>query len=359
MFAVGMLAFAALAACSDGGAGSTGDSSDAAEVLTSDREPAVVANSVETTAQPTTTAAPDPIAVAIVAPSGRDDMSFTQSMVESIEQLAEEIPIELAISDGLADVDLAREALAQYATDGFDLVIAHGSQYGAAVREVAGAHPDVTFAWGTAAVQDGSPANLHGYTARSDEGGYVNGVLAANLTTTGKVAVIAPVAIGDAARYAAGLVAGVASVDPSVQVDATYLDSFTDLGLAHEASTAHIASGADVLSGTSQIANGARTPVLDAGLPWLATQYSQNDLGGSVVASQVYHWDVAFGELAAQLSAGGAANVAAGPLPPLTLANGGLTIEFNEDFELDGRVRSSADEVLAGLADGSIVTGVP
>lgn len=355
-----MLTFAVLSACSDDGDSSVDadDPSGTAAGSTPDSDPAVSA-SAETSAQPTTTEAPDPITVALVAPSGREDMSFTQSMVESIEELADEIPIELTISDGLADVAAAREALLQHAADGVDLVIAHGSQYGAAVREVAGAHPEVTFAWGTAAVPDGAPTNLHGYTARSDEGGYVNGVLAANLTTTGRVAVIAPVAIGDAARYVAGMVAGAGAVDPAVQIDATYLDSFTDLGLAHEASTAQIAAGADVLSGTSQIVNGARTPVLDAGLPWLATQHSQNELGESVVASQVYHWEIAFADLAAQLSADGGAEVAAGPLPPLTLANGGLTIEFNEDFALDGAVRSAADDAIAGLTDGSLVTGVP
>jgi basic membrane protein A len=317
------------------------------------------AASAVTTAQPTTTEAPDPITVAIVAPSGRDDASFTQSMVDSVERLAEDVPIELAISDGLADIEAARTALVQYATDGTDLVIAHGSQYGAAVREVAGAHPDVTFAWGTADVSDGAPANVHGYTARSDEGGYVNGVLAAQLTTTGKVAVIAPVAVGDAARYVAGLVVGAAAVDPGVQIDATYLDSYTDLGLAHEASATQIAAGADVLSGTAQIVNGARTPVLDAGLPWLATQSSQNALGESVVASQVYHWEVAFADLVAQLSTDGTAGVPPGPLPPLTLANGGLTIEFNEEFPLDDAARAAADEAIAGLTDGSVVTGVP
>ena len=39
-----------------------------------------------------------------------------------------------------------------------------------------------------------------------------------------------------------------------------------------------------------------------------------------------------------------------------TLANGGIVIEFNDGFELDAEVRSAADEVIAGLTDGSMST---
>ena len=40
-------------------------------------------------------------------------------------------------------------AIRDYASQGFDLVIAHGSQYGAGVEEIAKDFPAVSFAWGT------------------------------------------------------------------------------------------------------------------------------------------------------------------------------------------------------------------
>jgi hypothetical protein len=47
-----------------------------------------------------------------------------------------------------------------------------------------------------------------------------------------------------------------------------------------------------------------------------------------------------------------------GALDPLTLANGGLTVEFNPDFDLPADVRTVADDAIAGLSDNSIDTGV-
>ncbi len=310
-----------------------------------------------TTVAPTTTAAPDPITVALVAPSSRDDLSFTQSMVDSLGRLGDEIPVELLISDELADVGAATIALDEHAAAGADLVIAHGSQYGGAVQLVAEAYPDVTFAWGTAG--DGVDApNVHAYTARADEGGFVNGLVAANLTASGAITVIGPIAVGDAARYADGFVAGAASVDPAVQTRTVYIDSYTDLGLAAEAAATQTEFGVDVLTASSQIANGVRPVALDANVPWFATQSSQNAVDDLVVASQVYHWEVALRDLAAALSSGDPVPAPGTALPPLTLANGGLVIEFNPDHPLDDAVRAQADEAIAALADGSLSTGV-
>ena len=356
-----MACLALLTGCSDGGgeeSGGGGDGADDAEPASTVQVAVTAGEPDATTEAPTTTEAREPITVVVVAPSPRDDRSFTQSMVESMEHLAEALPIELVIDDELADVDAAGRAMAQAAAGGADLVIAHGSQYGATAREVAAAHPDVAFAVGTAALEDDAPPNLYGYTARSDEGGYVNGLVAARLTTSGTVGVVAPIAVGDAARYVIGFIVGAAAVDEAVQVESAYLDSYTNVDLAREAAATQIALGADVLSGTSQVADGARQQALDAGLPWLATQSSQNELGDDVVVSQVYHWDVAFGDLAEDLSTEGDIG-GGGPLPALTLANGGLTVEFNDDFALDPTIRAAADEAIAGLSDGSLTTGVP
>ena len=58
--------------------------------------------------------------------------------------------VEIQVSDGLFVVEEAAKAIRGYAEDGFDLVIAHGSQYGGPLQEIAPDYPDVAFAWGTA-----------------------------------------------------------------------------------------------------------------------------------------------------------------------------------------------------------------
>ena len=55
----------------------------------------------------------------------------------------------------------------------------------------------MTFAWGTAADNFGLD-NVFAYTVRSDEGGFVNGTVAAALNESGVIGVVGPIEVGDA-----------------------------------------------------------------------------------------------------------------------------------------------------------------
>ena len=90
--------------------------------------------------------------IAIVAPSASNDLAFTQSMVDAANSLKESGAVsEVAVTDGTFVVEDAAVAIRAYANDGYDLVIAHGSQYGGSLSEIAPDFPEVSFAWGTAA----------------------------------------------------------------------------------------------------------------------------------------------------------------------------------------------------------------
>ncbi len=93
---------------------------------------------------------------------------------------------------------------------------------------------------------------MHAYEAASDQGGYVNGVMAGMLTKSKIIGVVGPIETGDAKLYVDGFVAGAKSVDPDIDVRVTYIGSFSDVALASEAATTHIAAGADVLTGSAQ-----------------------------------------------------------------------------------------------------------
>ena len=123
----------------------------------SDAESPAPTTAAPTTAAPTTaaptTAAPSaddagPLRVAIVAPSASDDLAFSQSMVDAVNALGRDI--DLSITDGTFIIEDAAAAIRGYAEDGVEVVIAHGTQYGASLMEIAPDFPDVTFAWGTA-----------------------------------------------------------------------------------------------------------------------------------------------------------------------------------------------------------------
>ena len=297
---------------------------------------------------------PAPFRVAVVAPSASNDLAFTQSMFDAVNALLASGDIsEFAITDGTFIVEDAGAAIRGYAEEGYDLVIAHGSQYGGPLQEIAPDFPDVSFAWGTAVDTFGLP-NVNSYSVRSDLGGYVNGVVAAQLTESGVIGVIGPIEVGDAKLYVDGFAAGATAQNPDVEVNIVYTGSFADVALAAEAAQSHISAGADVLTGSAQMVVGATGVAQENGVLWFGTQANQTALGEDiVVASQVYRWEVILSEVVDQVKGG----TLGGTTFIMTFDGGGLEIQFNDAMDIPAAVLDSAEATIAGLSDGSISTG--
>jgi len=295
-----------------------------------------------------------PFRVAVVAPSASNDLAFTQSMFDAVNVLVEDGQIdEFAITDGTFIVEDAGAAIRGYASEGYDLVIAHGSQYGGPLQEIAPDFPNTSFAWGTAVETFGLP-NVYSYSVRSDLGGYVNGVVAAQLTDSGVIGVIGPLEVGDAKLYVDGFATGARTQNPDVDVNIVYTGSFSDVALAAEAAESHISAGADVLTGSAQMVVGATGVAQDNDVLWFGTQANQTALGEDiVVASQVYRWEVVLAQVVDQVKAG----TLGGETFNMTVEGGGLDIQCNDAMSTPAAVLDSAQATIDGLSDGSISTG--
>jgi basic membrane protein A len=306
-----------------------------------------------------TEAPAEPLRVAVVMPSAINDLAFSQSMYDALLKVQAEMggstAMEIAYSENMFVVDDAAAAIRDYASQGYQLVIAHGSQYGSSVQEIAPDFPETSFAWGTTVDTFGLP-NVFAYEAASDQGGYVNGVLAASLTTTNVVGVVGPIETGDAKLYVDGFRAGVAATNPDVQVNVNYIGSFSDTALAAAAATTHIAAGADILSGTAQMVVGAVGKAQESDVLWFGTQSNQTSLAPSiVVASQVYHWEVVLTEMIGLLGQG----TLGGQSFKIDLANGGEVIEYNPGYELPAEAKALGDATVQGIVDSTITITLP
>ena len=153
-----------------------------------------------------------PFRVAVVMPSAINDLAFSQSMYDALMRIQTEMggpdKFEIVYSENMFVVEDAAAAIRDYASQGYDLVIAHGSQYGDSLQEIAPDFPKTSFAYGTTAETFDQP-NIFAYEAASQEGGYVNGVLAATLSTSNMIGVVGPIEVGDAKLYVDGFKAGV------------------------------------------------------------------------------------------------------------------------------------------------------
>lgn len=316
---------------------------------------AIVVSACGTAATPSPSSAAGKFRVAMIMPSATTDLAFSQSMYQALVAMQKkaggEDNFEIKFTENMFNVPDAQAAIRDYATQGFDLVIAHGSQYGGGVEEIAKDFPDVSFAWGTDVNTFGLP-NVFAYTAAAEEGGYVNGVLAAKLSKDKKIGVTGPVEIGDAKTYIDGFVQGVASVDPSIDVTMTWTGSFSDVAKMTEAAKAHIANGADALTGSSQAVVGSIGAAKEAGdVLWFGTQSDQSSLAPAlVVASQVYDWTVVLDDMIPKIQAG----TLGGETYRLQLKTDGLKMAFNDGYSMPADAKAAADKAIADIKSGAV-----
>jgi len=298
----------------------------------------------------------EPFKVAVVMPSAINDLAFSQSMYDSLVAIQDDMGadnFEFAYSDGMFVVDDAAAAIRDYASQGYDLVIAHGSQYGSSLAEIAPDFPDTSFAWGTTVdtFTDQGVDNVFAYEARSEEGGYVLGVVAASLSQSGVLGVIGPIETGDAKLYVDGFKAGVVATKPDAQTNVNWTGSFSDVALASEAAQTHIDAGADALTGSAQMVVGAVGVAEENDVLWFGTQADQASLAPDiVVASQVYDWTVVLNQMIELIQGG----TYGGQAFAIDLANDGLVIQYNPDYAVPDDVKALADETVQGIIDGSI-----
>jgi basic membrane protein A len=300
----------------------------------------------------------EPLRIAIVSPSTINDFAFTQSIYDAmvaIQDMYGEDMIEFVYSENMFIVDDAAAAIRDYASSGYDIVIAHGSQYGSSLQEIAPDFPEITFAWGTTVDTFGQD-NIFAYEAASHEGGYVNGVMAAMLTESNVIGVVGPVETGDAKLYVDGFKAGVEATNPDIEVLVTYINDFSNVALAAETAETQISAGADVMTGTAQMVVGAIGKIQEEGGYWFGTQSDQASFApDTVVASQVYRWEVVLKEIIDLHMAG----TLGGQSFVINLANDGEVIEFNPELEIPADVQEAAQETIQGIIDGSITINLP
>ena len=290
--------------------------------------------------------------VAMVMPSKINDYSFSQSMYEALKVLQSEVGeenFEIVYSEDMFNVADAREAIRDYADMGFDLVIAHGSQYGTSIQEIAPDYPETAFAWGNGTDFFGLD-NVSVYQARAEQGGYVFGQIAAAVSENGKLGVCGPVESGDAKTYIDGFKNGAAEAGAEVSV--TYTSSFSDVSLMSAAAETHMDEGAMVLTGTSQSIPGAVSVVKERDGVWLGVQWDTIPLAPeNVLVSLVYDWTPILNEIITKMTEG----IYGGAAYDLTFENGGLQILWNtENLEIDQELIDMADDLAQKIVDGEI-----
>ena len=290
-------------------------------------------NSSSTTTVKSTSSTAKSYKIAFVIESTKDDKGWCQAMYDGLvaaEKTLGSNKISFRTYEKILAVD-SGSIFRQAASEGYNLILAHGAQYKNQIIEVAEEFPDVSFAYGTSDIIAGD--NIFTYMPESEETGYLSGLIAGLLTRSNIVGLVGPVDGGDAARYNRGYVLGVKEANPNAKILVAHTGSFSDNAKASEMATSQIKNGADVLTGSSQQAVGALVATESySDVLWLGQDIAQLEMAAGqkkCVAASSYNYESVIIGLVDDLDKG----IKGGKCIPLNFSNGGFIFRYNTALE--------------------------
>lgn len=291
-----------------------------------------------------------------------DDKSFNQSTWEGAQQGA-------ADAGGTADFIETQDAkdyganIAEFADQGYDVIVTVGFALGEATIEAANKYPDISFI-GVDQFQVETVDNVAGLIFPEDQAGFLAGVLAANLSQTGTVAaVLGTDLVPPVVAFKEGYENGARWANPDINLISTYhpggLDvAFTDPEWGASTAAQAIDQGADVIFGAGgKTGNGAIIEVAShEGLYCIGVDTDQwgtvPEAHPCLVSSAMKLITPGVVELIKLANEG---NFPGGNF----IGDIGLAPFHDFDAQVPQSAKDQIEEARAGLADGSISTGYP
>lgn len=300
---------------------------------------------------PVDTADPEePLKFAVLLPSSPNDGAWGQSGAEAAQFAADGLGAELSIIEaGTADVMKSEaEALADA---GYKIIFGHGAQYCSPFAEISGEYPDVYFitTGGNIVTDNQFPIQI-----ATEQGAYIQGVIAAKLSKTGKLGSISG---GDYPSYMKTCIAfelGAKSVNPDIEVMTTVLNDSNDLNEAYEVAMSHISSGADFVSSNANASSlGAVKAAKENGYYYCGVDVTLEE-DPEVMLNNV---DVTMGQAWLNVAQRCIEGTAEAEIQVIGLAEGAVAFVWNEELRktLPEDVRDIADEYIQKITSGEIV----
>jgi basic membrane protein A len=245
----------------------------------------------QSTSAPTEAPAQEPLRVAIVFPGPVNDQGWCQSAYTGAQKAVDEFGVDLAYSESVPAPEF-EAAIRDYASKGYDLVIAHGFQFQDAVLAVAPQFPDVRFIIN--AGEASAEHNVASTRMESWQAGYLDGAVAGLITKSNVIAFIGGMEIPIMVENAAAVEMGAKAVNPGIEVLTTYVGSWTDVAKGKETALALIDQGADVVIANANIVGlGSIAACSERGVYAVGTVTDQTDVApDTVVASGLTRGDL-------------------------------------------------------------------
>ncbi|MEM1256400.1 MAG: BMP family protein [Cyanobacteria bacterium P01_H01_bin.21] len=191
----------------------------------------------------TATADKSASSLAIVLPGTITDGGWNQLGYEGVKRAGDELGIDVAYVEQVKNADQT-EALADFARQGYSLVVGHGGQFDAAIEQVAVQFPDTFFLGVNGDVVGDNYACVR---TNYNQMLYLSGMMGAAMSTTKKMAYLAGMEFKSTQQQGVAMDLGAKAMDPSAEVISSFVGDFNDIAKAKESALALISSGVDVI----------------------------------------------------------------------------------------------------------------
>ena len=242
------------------------------------------------------------IAVLLAGPA--NDNGWNATAYNALTNICAKYGLEdLAYSESVAASDM-EEFLRGYAQDGYNMIVAHGSQFVDAVHKVAPDFPDSKFVVSFAGDGTQQEPNVAGVGPVNS--GFLASAVAAASSKTGKVVMLGGEDTPSIAELVDAFEPGAKYINPDIEVATAYIGTLTDADRAKEVALGYTKQGYDVLCAS---ANNAGLGVIQAAdeagvyaIGYNADQYSQAP--DAVVVSVLRNFEGMFENVFKEIAAG-------------------------------------------------------
>ena len=284
--------------------------------------------------------------IALVMSGAANDQGWNQTAYEGTQKACEKYGCELAYTENVSTADIAA-AFADSAGSGYDIVIGHGYEFGDPALEVAATYPDTKFICTEA---DAAADNVASYVMACEQTAYVEGIIAASMTKSGKIGAIGPIPGDSLVKIINGYEDGAKTINPDIDVQTAWTNSFVDTQLAQEAAKAMIENGADVIKHCANACgNGAMSAAVDANIWCQGDSYDQSSLApNNILDSAIYNLDVVLDKAIGSVVEGSFS----GDVYNLGMADGAVEVLLSDNLPDD--VKATAEQAIEQIKSGEV-----
>ncbi|HET7583972.1 MAG TPA: BMP family protein [Gemmatimonadaceae bacterium] len=181
--------------------------------------------------------------VALLTPGPVSDQSWNGGAYAGLLRIRDSLGAVISHIETKTPADFD-ENFRQYGKEGYDLVFGHGFEFQDAASRVAPEYPNTVYI--TSSGNRMGP-NVAPMVFGFEDASYVAGVLAASLTRTNVVGLIAGTELPPVKSSFLAFDAGARSVNPRIKILTSYIGNWDDASAGREQALAQIGQGADVI----------------------------------------------------------------------------------------------------------------